>query len=379
MSYKRKAKIQKIIFLITFLVCCMFVGVIGGSYIAAFKKHKGVDFSLFQVILYLVLIIVVSYVAYFINICVHEIGHMVFGLLTGYRFSSIRFGKIMILKSEGKLKIKTYSIAGTGGQVIMLTPEGDRSNFPVFLYNVGGPFVNLIICIACLIGYVLLENKLSILAIVLLISALMSFTTFITNALPLSEMGTDGANAMLLHKNEDARVAFYNSMEIAYYLSNNVPVKDIPEQLFHFERETKMDNPLVTAQAISQFSYYVMNQRFEEAKEFGNYILEKALSINIIHELLIYSELLYILVAIEDNMDYAKEFYEKHKKEMQRVRGQLSVQRALYAYYSLCEINEEKANNCLKMFESIGKRYPYPQDFAIEKELLALVDRKIIS
>ena len=39
----------------------------------------------------------------FVSITVHEGGHLVFGLASGYKFSSFRIAGLMILKQDGKL------------------------------------------------------------------------------------------------------------------------------------------------------------------------------------------------------------------------------------------------------------------------------------
>ena len=38
-----------------------------------------------------------------IRIIVHEMGHLAFGLATGYKFSSFRIGSLMLKKENGKL------------------------------------------------------------------------------------------------------------------------------------------------------------------------------------------------------------------------------------------------------------------------------------
>lgn len=49
------------------------------------------------------------------HIAIHEAGHLIFGLLTGYGFSSYRLGSFMLLKENGKLRFRRLSIPGTGG------------------------------------------------------------------------------------------------------------------------------------------------------------------------------------------------------------------------------------------------------------------------
>ena len=43
-------------------------------------------------------------VGIYLQTAVHEAGHLVFGLLSGYRFSSYRIGSLMLLRSGGKLR-----------------------------------------------------------------------------------------------------------------------------------------------------------------------------------------------------------------------------------------------------------------------------------
>ncbi|MBQ4102482.1 MAG: hypothetical protein IJC85_06330, partial [Oscillospiraceae bacterium] len=51
----------------------------------------------------------------YIQTVIHELGHLVFGLLSGYRFSSFRIFSILLKKEQGKLRIKRLKLAGTGG------------------------------------------------------------------------------------------------------------------------------------------------------------------------------------------------------------------------------------------------------------------------
>ena len=73
--------------------------------------------------LYYALGMIMYFVTVYLQIIIHECGHMVFGLMSGYKFRSIRFGSFMIVSIEGKLRFKRYSLAGTGGQCLMSPPE----------------------------------------------------------------------------------------------------------------------------------------------------------------------------------------------------------------------------------------------------------------
>ena len=63
------------------------------------------------------------YIGVILQTIIHEAGHLVFGLLSGYRFSSFRVFSFMWVKEKGRVKLCRYSLAGTGGQCIMCPPD----------------------------------------------------------------------------------------------------------------------------------------------------------------------------------------------------------------------------------------------------------------
>ena len=61
--------------------------------------------SHFEGYLFIVELAVAFIIAYFANIIVHEGGHLVCGLVSGYGFSSFRIGNIMLVKIDGRLRL----------------------------------------------------------------------------------------------------------------------------------------------------------------------------------------------------------------------------------------------------------------------------------
>ena len=64
--------------------------------------------------------------------------------MTGYKFNSFRIFSVILIKQNGKLKIKNISLAGTGGQCLMSPPELIDGKMPYVLYNLGGVILNVI-------------------------------------------------------------------------------------------------------------------------------------------------------------------------------------------------------------------------------------------
>ena len=81
--------------------------------------------------------------ALYLQTAVHEAGHLVCGLLSGYRFCSYRLGSLMLLREEGRLRLRRLKIAGTAGQCLMAPPPWSEE-LPVILYNLGGCLFNLL-------------------------------------------------------------------------------------------------------------------------------------------------------------------------------------------------------------------------------------------
>lgn len=71
-------------------------------------------------------------VAFYLQMIIHEAGHLLFGLCTGYRFLSFRIGNLMWVKQDEKLKLRRLKITGTGGQCLMAPPNMKDGKFLSF-------------------------------------------------------------------------------------------------------------------------------------------------------------------------------------------------------------------------------------------------------
>ena len=85
-----------------------------------------------------------AFVGGFLQIVIHEAGHLVAGLLSGYKFISFRIFNYTILKTAEGLKVKKFGISGTGGQCLMTPPDGPAEDLKFVFYNLGGVLFNLL-------------------------------------------------------------------------------------------------------------------------------------------------------------------------------------------------------------------------------------------
>lgn len=368
MNYKKKIKAEEIIYGLLSMVGFGCVGGSFGYFLGTVQNSLDGKMNGFLLGLVAILSLAGIFVLYTINMCLHEIGHMIFGLLTGYKFNSLRFGKLMLCKENGKLQFRKYNMPGTGGQCIMTAPDTAIDEMPVVLYNIGGLIVNLTVFIAGIILFLKLKSISPVAGMICLVFSMTSLIILITNGLPFSQIGTDGANTIILYKNKDARKSFRNQLEVIKYLADDYSVQEMPEELFEYDKAVSLDNPLITAQAFNRYNYLSANKMYDEAKDLALFILENAKSINQLHAKVLHSELLFNSMVIEKDTESAKKIFKEHKKELMSAAGFISIQRTLYTYYSMVEVDEKKAEKYAKQFEASLKNYPYPKDAAFEKE-----------
>ena len=257
------------------MVFIMLLGAVCGIVMVKYIDRFGADTTLYEEILSLVGLFVGMYIALFFHVIVHEAGHLVFGLLSGYKFSSFRILSFMWLKENEKLKLKRLSLAGTGGQCLMVPPAMKDGNIPTVLYNLGGSFVNLIASVLFLIGY-LLCYEIPFLSSLFLIFSVVGFMSAVINGIPM-RMGTvdnDGYNAFALSKSAKAMEAFWVQLKVNEQISKGIRLKDMPSEWFTVPSDEDMKNSMVAARGVFVCNRFMDEEKFEEADALMKHLLE---------------------------------------------------------------------------------------------------------
>ncbi|MCL2197486.1 MAG: M50 family metallopeptidase [Defluviitaleaceae bacterium] len=83
------------------------------------------------------------------SIFVHEVGHLIFGWLTGYRFLSFGLSIFVLCKEGGKLKFKIVPEYVLCGHCHMIPPENEThlQDFEFVWYNLGGGVFEVLLLI----------------------------------------------------------------------------------------------------------------------------------------------------------------------------------------------------------------------------------------
>ena len=356
----------------------MLIGAMCGFIMVWYIDKSSADTPLYQEILSLVGLFLGMYVALFFHMIVHEAGHLVFGLMTGYKFCSFRIASFMWQKENGKLKLKRLTLAGTGGQCLMTPPDMKDGKIPLVLYNLGGSFINIIIGALFLVGY-LIFSDIPFLSPILLIFAAVGFMTAMMNGIPM-RMGTvdnDGYNAFALSRNKEAVAAFWVQLKVAEQSSKGVRLKDMPDEWFAVPIDEAMKNSLVATRCVFTCNRLMDEEKFEEADALMAHLLEIESGIVGLHHDLLMCDRIYVELIGQNRTEViASMMTKEQKKFMKAMKRFPSVLRTQYALAVLEEKNVSKAETIKGDFDKAAKSYPYPHEIESERELMRIVDQK---
>ena len=192
--------------------------------------------------------IVALVIAVYLQIILHEAGHLVCGLLSGYRFVSFRIGSITLFKDgNGKLRFKFFKLAGTGGQCLMAPPENvPLDQIPTKLYNAGGSLVNLLCATVSLLLLLFCDGMPMWLRYFLAATMAIGFVFALLNGIPLKIGGVanDGYNILYLNRDKQAVKGFAAQLIINEKQQNGMRLSQMPDEVFDLGGEINYSDPL---------------------------------------------------------------------------------------------------------------------------------------
>lgn len=316
--------------------------------------------------------------AVYLQTIVHELGHLVFGLLSGYRFCSFRIGSLMLVRTDGKLRLAYLSIAGTAGQCLMCPPDPDsEGRIPVKLYNLGGALMNLLITALCIPLYLLLRPH--FICAFFFMSAGIGLLFALTNGIPmrLGMVDNDGYNAFSLGKDPYAIRAFWLQLKVNEQSTAGVRLADMPGEWFSLPEEADRKNPLIVAIDVFACNRLLDALRLDEAEAAIRTLLERESGIIDLHKSLLICDLITILIANGREEEASAYLTKEQKKFMRMMRTFISVIRTEYLIAKYVEKNVAAAETQQKLFDKITRKSPTPAEIEAERVLMALPETRI--
>lgn len=210
---------------------------------------------------------VVFIVSLVILMTAHEAGHLVCGLLSGYRFVSFRIFNLTFIKTGGKLRVKRFGIAGTGGQCLLAPPEIPAERMPTFWYNAGGVLANILLLLAVLplfwahVNAFVKEGA--------TIFVMTDIFLILANGIPMKVNGcaNDGFNCLMLRHNLRATKGLAVQLRANAKIQEGVRPKDMSAEWFVVPDNINYSNPLEVALPMMAASREMDQLNFGKARE----------------------------------------------------------------------------------------------------------------
>ena len=310
-----------------------------------------------------------------VHIILHETGHLIFGLLTGYKFSSFRIFNLMWQKDlDGKIRFYNFSLAGTGGQCIMSPPEIKNGKMPFFWYNIGGVLMNFTLSALFIILYFIFKGN-PYFDFVCLSFCVLGLSGGLANGLPLPDITNDGRNIVELAKSEKAVKSFYLQMQAVVMIKNGTRVKDFPSEWFEMPNDKDLQNAMICVMAVFMCDRLFDEGNYFKAQSLIDTLLKKETAVDNIHKQLLKANTLFCELTGEQNQSKIENYLDKDLQNfMKAMKNYPSIIRTQYAYELLYKKDTQSAQKQMNLFEKVALTYPYKVEITAEKECIALAE-----
>lgn len=165
----------------------------------------------------------------------HELGHVLFGLLCGFRFNSMRVGFLSISRSEGKIRCSTKRLPGSLAGATQMLPAGRENLYEKFLVTVcGGPAFSLLFLAGCIVAMVFYQSLHFAVYAFICTAMPYAFHILFYNVLPFKDdnLDTDGAMIRGLLCREPSYQTAVNVLAIEGYMYQGSTPSEIDKSLY---------------------------------------------------------------------------------------------------------------------------------------------------
>ena len=318
-----------------------------------------------------------TYIFLLLQIFLHELGHLLFGKLSGYRFLSFRVWHLTWILQNGVLRLRRSGLPGTAGQCLIVPPDDDWEHMPYALFLRGGAWINLL---AGLISLVCLFVFLGSWGSPWLLSTLTvtGFMAAFQNGVPMKIQGipNDGFQIREIKRSPLAKRSVWLQLRIQKALADGVRLRDLPEEWFSLPAEVDFGNTLVCCIAYLQCCRALDTQDIETSRALHESILAQAVGLCAPQKNELLCEFLFYEILGERRPAVIAQLLTPAlKKYIRATRLFPSRQRLLYAYDLLVSEDHTAAQRRLLQFEKRATRSAYPGEIPGERERIEQINQ----
>jgi hypothetical protein len=320
------------------------LGIIAGIsiLIAAIKADRAKTMPIERFIPAFILLLLLLLIVYLLHIVLHETGHLLFGLLTGYRFLSFRILSIILYKKNGELHIGKHSINGLAGQCLMYPPSRrDDKSFPFILYFLGGGIINLTASLLMVIPIITTEN--SYVRVISIVILLVGLILTVSNLVPLSiGIPNDGMNVKSMLQDKNMQDAVYLQLQLNAEMSGKKMITDYSPEIFELSEGICDTNTVIAIIRLYSYFQKLAFHDYQGAEIILSAMEQKSEEYQPIILNLIESERLFFMLIQHRPIEEIAAFYERFRLIFAKNNSNIGLQRIHYIYEIFMSEEEKK-------------------------------------
>lgn len=262
-----------------------------------------------DILIHIVLSICISFLT---QILLHEIGHMIFGFVTGWKFLFLQVHRFVIMNANNKMKL---IVVRDKGYKCIMYPKS--INTDALLYTMGGCIINLI---SAIIGLLIITTVSIIPVLWIYVWSFSAFGVglFLMNGIAnIKRICNDKACYYILKSNYNAKIYHNAQLLTAKYLMKGLTYRQIGEEIICLYSEMA-NNDIEAYQVILEYYYYLDTGNYYKARQALDKIestnnISKELSDIVNLELIYIKMILFFHDTTENNISICdvKKYYKK--------------------------------------------------------------------
>lgn len=315
-------------------------------------------------------LLVSFFLGHYLQITIHEAGHLIFGLITGYRFLSFRVASLMILKTPNGIRFRRYHVPGTGGQCVLEPPSRSDGKQPFILMLAGGVIANLLFSLI-----LWLLNRLHLLPDSLALPIiLLGNSMIVTNGIPYKTiLPNDAYTIYELSRDKNLLEQFYMELK-RYQLSlEGLSYAQMPEDLFLQPSTKQLEKSAYQSTAVAYFNRLADQENYDTALAYGLELLESPNLLPIFKPLISMTVIICQLLLEQPVTVTIDKKGEQILKALEKYEIAISTYR--YAVALLQDKDVKAADQALLRFEKLAPLSILPGTLSSERRLLTAIQQ----
>lgn len=309
--------------------------------------------------------VVALVVAVFVHLILHEAGHLVAGLLTGFRFVSFRIFKYTLAKTPDGLRWKQFHMEGTGGQCILELPEDqDPARAPWFWYNAGGVMMNVAIILLSVVVLRLTGARMLLPYAFLVMLVFVGIFMVLMNGIPMVVGGVsnDAHNLWLLWRRPHDRMLFVRSLQAAGGLSRGKRLGEMPAEWMASSPATPESDYMELSASLLHMEWLEDLGRYDEARQVAEEVMALDKKLPVLLKLETGGERVMLELLTTNRREVVEELWTKQLAHYTMANSKYSPIKCavLYAYELLFNLDAQRADSYRQQLEEHQADYMMP-------------------